>query len=359
MPTTKPRYIKRLTNNLKKFWNKSILNKILIVIIGIVFFVVLLMYSIGFWYIQSDKNTPANYGVSFIPDYAKSLGLDPRQTMDALININVKEFRLVSYWSDIEPSQGTYNFTDLDWQFKKAEVAHAKIILTLGLRQPRWPECHAPKWVNTNAPSSEWINEIKNYESRVVERYKNSPSLYEYQLENEYFLKGFGKCTNFDRNRLVSEYTLVKSLDPNHKIIVGLSNNTLGFPINQPHPDIYGISVYKRVWDAAFTHRYVEYPYPAWYYAFLAGVQKIYHQTPMIISEMQAESWPPNGKSINEISINEQNKSLNPKRLEGRFKYAKNTGMKQLIMWGAEYWYYRDQVLHDPSLWNVAKQQFN
>ena len=39
--------------------------------------------------------------------------------------------------------------------------------------------------------------------------------------------------------------------------------------------------------------------------------------------------------------------------------YGKATGMKTIDMWGAEYWYYRDQLLHDPSLWNVAKQEFN
>jgi hypothetical protein len=32
--------------------------------------------------------------------------------------------------------------------------------------------------------------------------------------------------------------------------------------------------------------------------------------------------------------------------------------MKNIDLWGAEYWYYRAVKLHDPSLWNVAKQEF-
>jgi len=61
------------------------------------------MYLVSQWYIYSERNTKLQMGVTFIPDYAQSLGLNPEQTMDALLNINVKQFRLVSYWNDIEP----------------------------------------------------------------------------------------------------------------------------------------------------------------------------------------------------------------------------------------------------------------
>ncbi len=316
------------------------------------------MYLIAQWYIHSESSKPLQLGVSFIPDYAQSLGVHPEQTMDSLLNIGVKHFRLVSYWSDIEPSPRQYDFSQLDWQFRKTEAAHVKVTLTLGLRQPRWPECHSPDWVNTSQSVSKWQPQLETFMQQVVERYKNSPSLENYQVENEYFLQGFGTCTNFDRQRLVDEYNLVKRLDPAHPIIVSRSNNALGFPVGQPQPDEFGISVYKRVWDAGVTHRYLEYPYPAWYYGFLAGVQKTFLHKDMAIEELQAEAWPPNSQTITETSLDEQNKSINAQRLHDRFKYAEATGMKQINLWGAEYWYYRQLVLHDPSLMNVAKQEF-
>ncbi len=354
---------KQLTKSLKRrissFWHKNFVNKLLVILVSFIVLIIIIMYAIAQWYIHSVSNQPLQLGVSFIPDYAQSLGLNPEQTMDALLNIGVKQFRLTSYWSDVEPEPNQYNFSQLDWEFAKAQAHHAKIILTLGLRQPRWPECHQPSWVNLSAPESQWEPELLSYISAVVNRYKNSPSLEEYQVENEYFLQGFGDCTNFDRNRLVAEYNLVKKLDPNHPIIIGRSNNTIGIPTGKPRPDIIGISVYQRVWDAGYTHRYIEYPWPAWYYAFLAGIQKIFLGRDMIITEMQAEAWPPDGKSITQISLAEQNKSLNASRLKGRFSFAKATGMRQVEMWGAEYWYYRLKILHDPSLWNVAKQEFS
>lgn len=351
------RYHARLINSLKKTWHRGWLYKLVIVLILLVTVVVGSMYGIAQWYIHSERSKPLQYGVSFIPDYASSLGVDPQQTMDALLGIGVKNFRLVSYWSDMEQSPGQYDFSQLDWQFQKAEKAHAKIVLVLGLRQPRWPECHMPAWA-MNEPPQEWSNQLEIFMQKVVERYKNSPSLDKYQLENEYFLKGFGTCTNYDRQRLVDEYNLVKKADSTHPVIVPRSNNGIGYPVGQPQPDEFSVSVYKRVWDAGVTHRYIEYPFPAWYYGFMAGFQKIVTGKDMRIGELQAEAWPPNGKSITDISLAEQNKSLDAKRLHDRFTYGKNTGMREIDLWGAEYWYYRLQVLHDPSLWNVAKQEF-
>jgi hypothetical protein len=314
-------------------------------------------YGIAQWYIHSNSNKPMELGVSFIPYYASGLGVEPQETMDALLGIGVKHFRLVSYWNASEYNQGSYDFSQLDWQFQKAEAAHAKITLTLGLRQPRWPECHMPDWAK-NEPVSVWQPQLEKYMSAVINRYKNSPSLENYQLENEFLLKGFGECKNFDRSRLISEYELVKSTDSKHAVIVGRSNNVQGTPIGDPTPDLYSVSVYKRVWDAGFTHRYLEYPFPAWTYAFLAGTQKIIKHKDMVIGELQAEAWPPNGQTIQDTSLAEQNKSMDAKRLTDRFEYGKATGMRGISMWGAEYWYYRKQVLHDPSLWNIAKQEF-
>jgi hypothetical protein len=344
-----------------RYWRRSWWHKLWLSAAGVIIVILLIMYSIATWYRISESSKPLQLGVSFIPDYAQSLGVDPQQTLHALLtDVKIKHLRLVSYWSDGEPQPGQYDFSQLDWQFKQAEAAHAKITLTLGLRQPRWPECHRPDWTK-NEPAYLWQAQLNNYIQAVIERYKYSPSLQSYQLENEYFLKGFGHCSDADttRDRLINEFNLVKKLDPKHPVIIGRSNNALGFPVGQPTPDEFSISVYKRVWDAGVTHRYLEYPQPTWFYAFIAGVQKLFLHRDMVIGELQAEAWPPHGQTIPETSLAEQNKSLDATRLRQRFAYGKATGMKSIDLWGAEYWYYRMQVLHDPSLWNVAKQEFS
>lgn len=368
MPYKSKLYIKKLKPALSKtlksiwhfpknYWHKSRWHKVEMIILIIIILAIGTMYGIARWYIYTQSSTPLQLGVSFSPEYAQSLGLNPERTMGALIHIGVKQFRIMSYWSDTETSPGVYDFSSLDWQFKDAETAHAKIILVLGLRQPRWPECYMPSWAD-NEPESVWQAQLEQFMSKVIERYKNSPALESYQLENEYFLQGFGICSNDSRSRLISEYNLVKNLDPKHPIIVGRSNNALGFPVGQPQPNEFSVSIYRRVWDANVTHRYLEYPFPAWYYGFLAGVQEIFFNRNMIVGELQAEAWPPHGQTIPSTSLNEQNKSINATILKNTFKFGKATGMRDIVMWGAEYWYYRMVILHDPSLWNVAKQEF-
>lgn len=317
-----------------------------------------IMYGVALWYQHSQKSKPATLGVTYVADYASSFGLDPHQTFTAILSdLQVKHLRLVSYWSDIEPTQGKYDFSELDWEMAQANAHGAKVSLAVGLRQPRWPECHAPTWVDTNSPESAWVPQLNAYISAIVNRYKHNPALQSYQLENEFF-NTFGGCNNYDRGRLNSELALVRKLDPSHPVIMTRSDNYAGFSLRKPLPDIIGISIYRHVWNTFLVQRYFTYPFPSWYYAFLAGAQQLLTGKPSVIHELQAEPWPPNGQSIQQTSISEQNKTFDAATFKSTAKFARQTGIKQVDYWGAEYWYYRAIKLHDPSVWNEAKQIF-
>ncbi len=319
------------------------------------------IYGVAQWYIGYNNHKPLALGTSFIPAYAESFGLDAEETMDAILGeLGVRHLRLVSYWNQLEPEQGKYDFSLLDWQFAKAEAVGAKVTLSIGLRQPRWPECHMPDWAAQLPEGNEagtWQSALLAYITQVVNRYKHSPSLISYQLENEFLLKSFSEhCTDFDRDRVKQEFDLVKRLDPYTPIILSRSDN-YGIPVNEPVPDIFGTSVYRRVWDTN-TKRYFQYPLPPKWYAFHAGMQQIIHGKPTVLHELQAEAWPPNGQSITETSLEEQNESITPERLRDTFAFGKATGIREIYLWGSEYWYYRMVKLGDPSLWNIAKEEF-
>src|ERR1700722_19694093 len=144
MPSIPKLYKKKLKSGLSKslkylkhwpgnYWRKSRWHKIKMVLAIIIILIIGTMYGIARWYIYSESHIPLQIGVSFSPEYAQSLGLNPQQTMKALASIGVKQFRIMTYWSYTETSPGVYNFSTLDWQFKEAEAAHAKIILVVGL----------------------------------------------------------------------------------------------------------------------------------------------------------------------------------------------------------------------------------
>jgi hypothetical protein len=339
------------------YWRRGWAHKFVAILIVAVLLSIAIMYSIGYWYIWGERNQPFVLGASFVPSYAQSLGLDPHQTLTAMLSdLQVRHLRLVSHWDQIEPQQGTYNFSELDWEFAQAEAYHAKVTLAVGLRQPRWPECHMPRWAQ-GEPTGIWEGQLNAFMTAVISRYKDSPALDSYQLENEYFLRVFGLCMDYSHQRLYDEAALVRRLDPYHTLIISRSDNAIGWPVRGPTPDEFGISIYKRVWTPILG-RYIQYPFPAWYYAFLAGIEKICSGKDMIIHELQAEPWPPRGWPLSVTPLAEQNKSLDATRLHQTVEFGKATGMKTIDLWGAEYWYYRKVTLHDPSVWNAAKQEY-
>jgi len=349
---------RRLWHIYTKYWQKSWWHKLVTVIVVLGAVCGSAMYGIALWYQHQQAGKPTTLGVTFIADYASSLGLDTHKTYTAVLDeLHVKHLRLVSYWSDIEPTRGQYNFSELDWEMQQAQAHGAKVSLAVGLRQPRWPECHPPSWVDTAKPESTWEPALRQYMTTVINRYKHNPALQSYQLENEFF-NSFGQCNNFDRTRLNSGLALVKKLDPEHPVIISRSDNYAGFSLRQPLPDTVGISIYRHVWVGPL-HRYATYPFPSWYYAFLAGAQQILTGKPSVIHELQTEPWPPNGQDITKTSLSEQNKTFNAKTLQSTVQFSKQTGIKNIDLWGAEYWYYRMVKLHDPTVWEIAKTIFN
>lgn len=335
-----------------KFWKKFA--------IGFVAFVILSvgsMYGLAQYYISKHADTPMVAGATFIPNYARYFDLEPKDTLAAIIDdLGVKDLRLVSYWSDIEKEPGVYNFDELDWQMQMAEEKGAKVSLALGLRQPRWPECHMPAWAQ-EMPGHSWYQPLEEFIAATVDRYKHSPALESYQLENEFFLKAFGICYDFNRDRLVSEYELVKTIDPTKPVTVSMSNNAIGTPVGEPKPDKWAISVYKRVWDTTITRRYFEYPIPAWYYAFRAGFTELTMGRDVFMHELQTEAWLPDGYEMPDAPISELYKSMSPDRLADRFEYGKATGMRSFYLWGVEWWYQMKTQRDAPELWDVAKQE--
>lgn len=332
---------------------RKIWQKIVLISLAVVMLFTAQAYALAYWYQKKHASEPLNIGVTFVANYARYFDSDPKEVFLALRDdLGFKRFRLVSYWSDIEKTKGQYDFSDLDWQFDRVDEVGGTVTLAIGLRQPRWPECHLPDWAH-NMEYDQWYKELSDYMTAVINRYKDRPSLVSYQLENEYYLKVFADCPYSTQERLVNEFNLVKSLDSKTPVIVSLSNNYLGIPVNKPHADQYGVSVYKRVWDKTITKRYFEYPFPSWYYSWRAALTELWNGKSSMLHELQAEPWPPTG--IKEATLQEQDKSMDANRLAERIDYGVDTGFRDIDLWGGEWWYWRKTKFNDDSLWNTVK----
>lgn len=297
------------------------------------------------------------YGVSFSKKYADELGIDWQETYLALLDdLQIRHYRLMSYWDDGEPERGLYQFEDLDWQMEEAHKRGAKVSLSLGLRQPRWPECHRPNWYNALS-KTEQDEALFNYVRVVVERYKDHPALLSYQLENEAVNTWFGTCTDkdIDQKRLAREFDYVKSLDNNTPVWMSLSDQH-GLPVGQPVPDKYGYSVYRTVYNnktGPFKF-YITYPTPVWYHRGRAWWIKTFKDRDVFIHELQLEPWAP--KATVEVSVEEQDKSMDIDQMEENVRFARQIGKEQIYTWGGEWWYWRKTVHNDPTIWEKARE---
>ncbi|HKX72904.1 MAG TPA: hypothetical protein VJM32_02740 [Candidatus Saccharimonadales bacterium] len=296
-----------------------------------------------------------NYGVSFSVKQARNLGLDWKATFLAVVDdLDFKYLRLMSYWDESERVRGELDFADLDWQMDEAAKRGVNVSLGAGLRQPRWPECHEPAWAD-ELSGHEWKQALYAYMEIVANRYKNHPALDTWQLENEGMNNWFGTCDLPDRERLNEEFALMKQWDPNHPVMMSLSDQH-GLPINPPVPDAYGYSVYRVVWNDKFPpNGYMYYPTPIWYHRLRGEVIKFMQKRPLFIHELQMEPW--GQQDFKNLSIKEQDKSMSLRQIPKSFMFARQIGMKDIYLWGAEWWYWRKTVHNDPTVWETVRQE--
>lgn len=342
-----PAWLRRLQQWWRHLWVR------LVTYVLVSFGVVMAMIGLLNVFVFTPIKDP-DYGVSFSVKEARKLDLDWQANFTALLDdLGFGRLRLMSYWDESEKVRGTLDFTDLDWQFSEAAKRGVKISLAIGLRQPRWPECHQPEWAD-NLTGNAWKQALYAYMEVVVKRYKDNPALDTYQLENEGMNNWFGKCDAPDRDRLIEEFNLVKQWDPDHKVIMSLSDQH-GYPIGQPVPDIYGFSIYRVVWnDKIPPAGYIIYPTPIWYHRMRAAIITTYSHRPIIIHELQMEPWGP--VDFKDLSIDEQNKSMSLNQIGKSFRFARQTGIKEMYLWGGEWWYWR-KAGGDPTVWEKVRAE--
>jgi hypothetical protein len=305
------------------------------------------------WLRYPGSNQP-QFGTSFSVKYANELGLNWREAYVALLDdLGVGHLRLMSYWDELEPQPGQLRFGDLDWQLEEAGKRGVNVSLAIGLRQPRYPECHYPAWASQMEPD-ELQPYLDKYLTAVIERYRDNPAIVSWQLENEALNRGFGVCRSFSRRRLQHEYELVRRLD-NRPVIINLSDEG-GVPLRSPRGDQVGLSVYgKFYYHGWWGRRYLEYPMPPAWHRLRAAIIHTYLGRESLIHELQAEPWGP--RPTHQLSRTEQDETMSLEQLRHMITYARQTKIPHIDLWGAEWWYWRKQQ-GDPAFWELTKVVF-
>ncbi|MDP1629411.1 MAG: beta-galactosidase [bacterium] len=333
-------------------WIKKILYSLAALVIFLIWAVFLLTVY-GFY-----KNPPSadlQFGVNFSKKQALRFNLDWRKTyLEILDDLNVKFVRLAAYWDEIEPEEGNYNFSDLDWQIEEARKRNAKIILAVGLRLPRWPECHAPQWARIQNEELRIKNLIR-YIEETVKHYQEFNNIVAWQVENEPFLRGFGECPALNVKLLGKEIALVKSLD-SRPIVITDSGELGDWFRSYRRADIFGTTMYRKVWSDKISG-FFRYPLPPAFFWWRQGTVNFFLGRKEIIGvELQAEAWGP-GRQIYDMRPDEIKDFFSAAEMLESIDYSRRVGLPINYLWGAEWWAWMKENGH-PQYWNLAKTVF-
>ncbi|MFH0806373.1 MAG: endo-1,4-beta-xylanase [Candidatus Brennerbacteria bacterium] len=315
----------------------------------------ILFYGVS--WIPTYDNPDAVWGATFSQYYAaEELGLNWRAAyMDMLNELNPAKLRLIAYWQYIEPRPDELDFTDLDFQIAEAAKRGIPVTLVMGYRVPRWPECHWPGWVKRETPE-EFRAEVKGYLTHVVEHYRGQTTIERWQVENEPLFAFFGVCPPPDGEFLNEEIALVKALDPSRPIMLTDSGEFSTWRYIAGRTEIVGTTLYRTVWNQ-YTGWWTHFLPPSWY-AMRERLVKTFKGTErVVIAELQAEPWAAGNRSIVAVPFAEQTERFDLKEFERTIVFARATGLPEIYLWGAEWWYWR-KAQGDPTFWDAAKKVF-
>ena len=315
----------------------------------------LLIFFLYFFVGKAPRVKEISWGVTFSQKHAQNFGLNWKEVYLAILDdLKVKNLRVIVYWDLIEPEEGNYNFEDLDWQIKEAEEREVKIALVIGMKVPRWPECHLPNWAE-NLEKPQQQEKILAMLKEIVLRYKDSPAISYWQVENEPFFP-FGNCPWVDLKFFKKEIDYVKSLDPlKRPIMVTESGEWSPWVLAGFYGDIVGTTMYQKIYFSQLK-TYINYPLPPVFYWRKAQIVKKLFGKKVICVELQAEPWGP--KLLYDAPIEEQKKTMNLEQFRYNIEFAKKTGLKEFSLWGVEWWYWMKEVQNQPEIWNEAKNLF-
>jgi hypothetical protein len=318
------------------------------IFVGIMSVMSVLYLIIWLFSLQSFE---VDYGVSFNQQHAVSLGLDWKEVYDATITeLRPEYIRIAAMWSEVEAVQGVYDFADVDYMMDLAESHDVQVLLVVGQKAPRWPECHVPSWID-GYTAADVEGHLFEYVEAVVAQYKDHPALERWQVENEAFIPfQFGECEGFRRDLVKQEIDLVRSLDPEREIVLTDSGELSTWYQPSRLADVFGTTLYRIVETPkgkVFTYDWL----PPGFYKLKARLLGLSYDE-FIVAELQAEPWFTDSNPTS-VEPELQQEKFPLERMQNHIAYTRHVGANRTYLWGVEWWYYMKEVHGVDAYWNV------
>lgn len=316
-------------------------------VLGGILFLILTIHSVP---------SRITYGVTFSTMHAEELGLNWRAAYKAILDdLKVRNLRIPAYWPRVEAERNVYDWSELDFQMSEAQKRDAHVVLAVGRRLPRWPECHIPGWAQ-KLSWEEQKDELRGYITAVVQRYKEFPAVAYWQVENEPYLSAFAyeHCGELDEDFLKEEIALVHSLD-SRPVLVTDSGNLGTWTGPYSNGDVFGTSLYMYFWNPELGQFKTK--LPALVYRVKERLMELLYGTkPTFLIELSLEPWLV--EPTREASLETQLSRMDVDKFEEIIQYASQTSFDTQYLWGAEWWYYLKEKQGHPEFWDAAKKLY-
>jgi Beta-galactosidase len=324
-------------------------------------------------------------GISFRPLQAEAMGLQPRSAMAALLEYPYELVRLAAHWNRMEPAPDVFDPLELDWQIDAAEGAGKQVLIGVGaVKNFGYPELFVPEHrlgvplregsLISRSSHPALLAAAVEFVTRVVERYRDRPSIIAWQVEHEAVDPlGMEHSWRLATSFVEQEIAAVRKLDAKRPILLnGFLPMSLPVALFQwwrtrdqgdslslawSMADIVGVDLYPchAMAEAGGLSFYMKTGERAWdkrSRRLLAPT--VMQGQRMMITEGQAEPWesvtiPPNALGQAMASCPPESVIENYSR---SMRWARQTGraLDAYLFWGAEYWLLRRQGGDDSYL---------
>jgi hypothetical protein len=247
--------------------------------------------------------------------------------------------RISAYWDELDAGR----FEPLEELLAAAERADQPLVVTVGMKAIRWPEFYVPPALATRA-----MNELRipvlEFVTATVERYRSSPNVAAWQVENEPLNRSGPRRRWIPLEMVADEVAVVRSLDTRPLVLTAFRHFSLLVDwASRPWPwtpverhllgllnegDALGLDVYTRIgWSLGGLRRAsaARASWPEEAQAIAAEARAANKQA--WLTEVQAEPWGAD--------------SFSPTDLATVYRALVGQGFDRVFLWGAEHWLWR------------------
>lgn len=294
-------------------------------------------------------------GATFSHREIRSLKLDLPSSFQTTLDINFDILRLGVYWDESEPKRGNYDFSVIKSLLTQCDQAGQPVVISVGMKAPRWPEYYVPKWLHIDRPEA-GKRELLKFISASIKVLKTHNSIIAWQIENEP-LDGSGPNKwRIPFDLLADEVAHIRKLDsrPIHINIWGDNITRTGeYDKAAKLADTVGIDLYYK--QPAARGSYHGPNFRTWQFIWWRWQQQrkgLYR--PLWVTELQAEPW----EHSNSAKFTPDPPSINPELLIQNLKNAQKLKPEVILFWGLEYWLWRAKQ-GNPDLLNTVRYILN